>query len=100
MNRSIVSCLVIAVLTGSAAAQPTNAALEKQARAILTAHCFKCHSHEVGKAKGDLMLDTRAFMLKGGDNGPSIVPGDPAKSLLIKSVLHTDPELKMPRSAP
>jgi hypothetical protein len=74
--------------------------LEKKARAILDAHCFKCHSHQAGKAKGDLMLDTRAFMLKGGYNGPSLVPGDPGQSLLIKSVKHEDPDMKMPRSAP
>jgi hypothetical protein len=74
--------------------------LEKKARAVLEAHCFKCHSHQAGKASGDLMLDTRAAMLTGGDKGPSLVPGDPAKSLLIKSITHEDPAFKMPRKAP
>ncbi len=96
--RFFVASLVSVLFTGVVSAQPTE--LEKKARAILHAHCFKCHSHEAGKAKGDLMLDTRAFMLKGGDNGPALVPGDPAQSLLIKSVTHQDPMLKMPRSAP
>lgn len=81
-------------------AQPAEATLEKQARAILQAHCFKCHSHAQGKAKGDLMLDTRAFMLKGGETGPAVIPGDPNKSLLIKSVTHELPDMKMPRAAP
>ena len=35
-------------------------------------------------------------MLKGGENGPAIVPGDPDKSLLIKAVRYEDPDLQMP----
>src|SRR5580765_7131534 len=95
--------IIIVVLTLSASsvvAQPADPSLEKKARVILSTHCFKCHSHEAGKAKGDLMLDTRAFMLKGGEIGPSLVPGDPGKSLLIQSITHANANLKMPRSAP
>src|SRR5207237_900859 len=46
--------------------------------------------------KGGLLLDTREAMLKGGDNGASVVPGDPEKSLLIKAVRYTDENLQMP----
>ncbi|HZZ78284.1 MAG TPA: DUF1553 domain-containing protein [Gemmataceae bacterium] len=98
--RFVITCILAVGFVRSAAAQPANPALEKQARALLEAHCFKCHSHQAGKAKGDLMLDTRALMLKGGDTGPSLMPGDPAKSLLIQSITHENPNLKMPRSAP
>ena len=98
MNRFVVA-LLAALFGANAALAQTDAGLEKKARAILQAHCFKCHSHADGKAKGGLMLDTRAFMMRGGDNGPSLVPGDPAKSLLIRSVLHED-KLKMPRNEP
>jgi hypothetical protein len=35
-------------------------------------------------------------MKKGGKRGPALVPGDPDKSLLIKAVRQTDPDLKMP----
>src|SRR5260370_7532766 len=35
-------------------------------------------------------------MLKGGQSGPSLVPGDPDKSLLIQAVRQTG-ELKMPK---
>src|SRR5690348_5412950 len=97
-TRFLLACTLFSCGLNYLSAQPGD--LEKKARAILSTHCFKCHSHETGKAKGDLMLDTRAFMLKGGDNGPSLTPGDPAKSLLIKSITHEDPDLKMPRSAP
>ena len=38
---------------------------------------------------------SRESMLKGGDSGPAIVPGDPDKSLLLHAV-HQTGELKMP----
>ena len=91
-------CALAGCSVNVAIAQPAD--LEKKARVLLDTHCFKCHSHQSGKDKGGLMLDQRALMLQGGDNGPAIVPGDPAKSLLIKSIMHADPDLKMPRSAP
>jgi hypothetical protein len=37
-------------------------------------------------------------MLKGGDNGPALVPGDPEKSLLIKAVRYADRPKMPPRS--
>ena len=46
--------------------------------------------------RGGLLLDSRAAMLEGGDNGPAIVPGDPGKSLLVK-VIGYDDEPKMPK---
>ncbi len=69
---------------------------EKQVRPILAEQCYSCHSHESKKIKGGLLLDTRDGWLKGGDNGPAIVPGDPNKSLLIKAVRYTDDDLQMP----
>src|SRR2546423_205371 len=58
---------------------------EKKIRPILVERCYECHSTGK-KRKGGLLLDSRAGMLKGGDTGPAIVPGDPAKSLLIQAI--------------
>lgn len=69
---------------------------EKKIRPVLVEHCYKCHSHDAEKVKGGLLLDTRDGLLKGGDSGPAIVPGDPEKSLLIKAVRYTDENLQMP----
>ena len=69
---------------------------EKKVRPILVDNCYKCHSREAEKLKGNLLLDTRDGLLKGGDTGPSIVPGQPDKSLLIKAVRYTDEDLQMP----
>ena len=35
-------------------------------------------------------------LLKGGDTGPAVIPGDPKKSLLVKALRHQDENLKMP----
>ena len=69
---------------------------EGKIRPLLAAHCLKCHSAAEGKTKGGLALDSRDGTLKGGDSGPSIVPGNPDKSLLIRAVRYTDPNVQMP----
>src|SRR2546429_5985076 len=69
---------------------------EKKIRPLLVENCYKCHSHESEKLKGSLFLDSRDGLLKGGETGPAIVPGDPEKSLLIKAVRYTDKDLRMP----
>ncbi|HET6424534.1 MAG TPA: PSD1 and planctomycete cytochrome C domain-containing protein [Planctomycetaceae bacterium] len=69
---------------------------EKQVRPVLVEHCQKCHG--AAKQWANLRLDSREAMLKGGDNGPAIVPGQPEASLLIRAVRHTDENLKMPEN--
>src|SRR3954465_10144833 len=69
---------------------------EKKVRPILVDNCYKCHSHDAEKLKGGLLLDSRDGVLKGGDSGPSIVAGQPDKSLLIKAVRYTNEDLQMP----
>jgi hypothetical protein len=69
---------------------------EKHIRPVLVENCYKCHSAESEKLKGGLRLDTSEGLLKGGDSGPAIIPGDPGNSLLIKAVLYTDKDLQMP----
>src|SRR5688500_12771997 len=71
---------------------------EAKIRPVLAAECYECHNAK--KTKGGLRLDYRAGWQKGGDSGDAIVPGDPKGSLLIDSIKHTDPDLKMPDKAP
>jgi mono/diheme cytochrome c family protein len=68
---------------------------ETKIRPVLRQHCFACHSDK--RAAGGLRLHTREAMLKGGDNGPAVVLGDPDKSLLIQTLSH-DGKIKMPPS--
>lgn len=69
---------------------------ENKIRPILSENCYKCHSLEQGKSKGDLTLDTREGLLKGGKDGKVIIPGKPGESMLIRAVSYTDPDLEMP----
>ena len=48
------------------------------------------------RVKGGLLLDTREGVLKGGDTGPAIKPGDVEQSLLIKAVRYDGEKLRMP----
>ena len=48
---------------------------------LINAKCAGCH---VSAAMGDLSLKTYADALKGGKDGPVIVPNDPGKSLLVQ----------------
>jgi mono/diheme cytochrome c family protein len=66
---------------------------ENRIRPILATNCFSCHT---STHLGDLRLDSRDAMLKGGKSGPAVIPGDPDKSLLIQAVRQTNPKLKMP----
>jgi len=61
---------------------------EKSVRPILTEHCVKCHGPD--RQRGGLRLDTRDFLVRGGDTGTGAVPGKPDESLLLKAVRHQD----------
>jgi hypothetical protein len=69
---------------------------EKKIRPVLVDRCYSCHSSEAKKVKGELYVDSREGLLKGGELGPALVAGDPDKSLLIKAIRYTDEDLKMP----
>jgi hypothetical protein len=66
---------------------------ENNVRPILVNNCSGCHIESVS---GGLKLDSREALLKGGDMGPVLVPGDPDKSLIITAV-HQNTPLKMPK---
>jgi len=81
----------------SIGAEPADATFfENRIRPILVQHCYECHSVKAGKSKGQLLVDSRASLLKGGETGPAIVPGDPNKSLFIRAISYTDESTEMP----
>jgi hypothetical protein len=69
---------------------------ERRIRPVLAEKCHSCHSVSAERLRAGLFLDTRDGLLKGGDNGPSIVPGEPGRSLLIELIHYRDPDMEMP----
>jgi hypothetical protein len=66
---------------------------EKEVRPLLVAECESCHGPKL--QQGGLRFSGREAILKGGEKGPSVVPGQPDKSLLIQAVRQQG-ALKMP----
>ena len=94
----IVSLTVLGGAVGAAdSADPTGVEFfEKKIRPVLVGECYKCHS-KGKKIKGELRLDSREAILKGGESGdPAVVPGDVGKSLLFTLVASRDEDERMP----
>lgn len=99
---SLLSLLALVPLTGFAQEKKLDAKgiefFETKIRPVLVEKCYQCHSQEAQKNKklrGDLYLDSRAGLLKGGATGPVVVPGKSSESLLFRA-LRQDGDLKMP----
>jgi|SRR5271163_4068142 len=56
---------------------------------IFQANCYRCHGGM--NHRGGLNIQTRAGMLKGGHEGPVLIPGDSTNSLLMRLIRHEGP---------
>jgi mono/diheme cytochrome c family protein len=57
---------------------------------IFDASCIKCHGAQKPKAK--LRMDSLEGILKGGEDGKVVEPGNSAKSMLILNIAHVGDE--------
>lgn len=105
MNRILASILVSSLVLVAGLTRLTQAEdfspeqlnfFEQKIRPLLIESCFECHSTEKEEQKGGLYLDSREAILKGGDNGPAVVVGDPDASLLAQAVHYSGGDLEMP----
>jgi hypothetical protein len=60
----------------------------RDVKPLLSKRCYACHG--ALKRQAGLRLDTAALMLKGGDSGAALVPGDSAESLLVEAIKGTE----------
>jgi len=67
----------------------------REIRPLLETGCVKCHGR--GKANGGFSLENRESLLRGGDSGAAIVPGQSARSYFIELVSGLDPDNVMPK---
>ncbi|MBO0697843.1 MAG: PSD1 domain-containing protein [Zavarzinella sp.] len=96
--RHFLPLLAVCVVTGVAFAQAPvekdhaekmargTAIFKQHVRPVLVGQCLKCHGGE--KTEAELDLTDRDRLLKGGEHGHALVPGDPKKSLLYLMVAH------------
>lgn len=61
---------------------------QSDVRGLLVENCLKCHGGE--KTKGELDLNTREALLKGGAEGPSVVIGKAKESRLYKLIAQSE----------
>jgi len=78
----------------STAGKPGTVSFSKDVLPIFTSVCVKCHGGE--KTEQSLVLKTYADVMQGSDNGPVIVLGKSADSLLIDLINQG----KMPKKGP
>jgi Protein of unknown function (DUF1549)/Protein of unknown function (DUF1553)/Concanavalin A-like lectin/glucanases superfamily/Planctomycete cytochrome C len=92
----VLSCGVLFYWCANRVAADAKIDFNRDIRPILSNNCFQCHGPDEGSRMAKLRFDTKegAFAKTG-----VIVPGDAAKSRLLKRVITTDPDMIMPPPA-
>ncbi|MFN0199859.1 MAG: PSD1 and planctomycete cytochrome C domain-containing protein [Planctomycetaceae bacterium] len=67
---------------------------EKKVRPILVDRCHACHNDK--DHKGELRLTSRENLLKGGESGLAVIPGDIEQSELIRAIRYDADSFQMP----
>jgi len=67
---------------------------------IIAASCVECHNDE--EQEGDLRLDTKAYILEGGEFGPVFEPGSPEDSTFYELIVlpEKDPDFMPTKNDP
>ena len=95
--RSVIFFVFLFAQLILAANQNTNF-FEKKIRPVLSENCYECHSAKSKELKAGLLLDRKAGWERGGKNGSVIIPGEPAKSILMNALRYDNHDLQMPPS--
>ncbi len=73
----------------SAAVRPVD--FVKDLEPLFAERCYDCHGEK--KQESGLRADSRDALLKGGDNGPSLVVGKSAESILVQVLADTHADI-------
>jgi mono/diheme cytochrome c family protein len=65
----------------------SSAIFAEKVRPIFLQHCFDCHGGK--KVESEFDMTERSGLLKGGDAGVAVIPGDAKKSIMFRMVNHT-----------
>ena len=96
-TTSLSLALFCGVAAVAGAAVQDKVSFNREIRPIFSDTCFQCHGPDEKKRKAGLRLHTRETAVKPAESGETaIVPGEPAKSELVKRLLATDKDEVMP----
>ena len=73
----------------------TKVDFESEILPMFRSSCLACHNRK--RSKGDLILETPADILKGGENGDVVKPGHGAESSLLQVAAHQEKPLMPPK---
>ncbi len=96
MHRLLLKATLTLIAPIALAQQPADF-FEQRVRPVLVKNCLACHA---AAKQGGLEMTSRASMIRGGNSGPAIRPGDADGSLLVQAVRRSHDRLKMPPGAP
>jgi hypothetical protein len=87
---------LVATAASLMAAEPTADQIEffeKKIRPVLVRECYECHAADSKVLQAGLRLDNRESLIKGGDGGPVVVPGNAEESELIAALKYESTEM-------
>src|SRR5258706_12302308 len=88
LQYRLLACAAALLLTLHTRADDKPPVPYKQVQPIFAKHCLSCH--DAKEAEGKLVMETYASLMKGGEDGPAIVPGKAEESPLIQLVEHKE----------
>ena len=93
LSLAVASLFSSAALAEDAPVAPKPVSFYRQVRPILQRHCSGCH--QPAKQGGNLQLISYELFHKGGETGPSFVPGKPDESEIIRQISGEKPEMPL-----
>lgn len=96
------SILVVLLLCGSLRADDTERAafFEAKIRPVLIEHCYECHSSDAEKIGGELLLDSRDGLQRGGESGAALEVGNADGSLIMEALRYESYEMPPTKKLP
>jgi len=84
LRRLLAAALGLAAVAPARASAPPRSSFARDVAPILDRWCVGCHGAD--EAQAGLRLDSYAGLMRGGDEGPPVVAGDPGSSLLVAKI--------------
>lgn len=86
LSKTILLCTLILLIgrVDSLPAAETQIDYQKQIAPLFRKYCESCHS--IDDPEGNFVIDSYDSLLKGGEQGPAVLPGDSKSSRLIRMV--------------